>query len=93
MWKLVRYVVDGEVVATIGTFTKHASVFFAHGSELRDADGLLQGTGKNLRYITLRSPADAKRAAVKAALRKAFALAESSARDDGASAARPRRKS
>ena len=29
MWKLVRYAVSGEVVVTIGTFTKHASVFFA----------------------------------------------------------------
>jgi hypothetical protein len=80
MWKLVRYAVDGRVVVTIGTFTKHSSIFFAHGSELEDSHGLLEGTGKNLRYITLRAPADAKRAAVKEVLRKAFALAERSAR-------------
>jgi hypothetical protein len=76
MWKLVRYLVDGGVVVTIGTYTKHASMFFAHGSELDGAPGLLEGAGKNLRYITLRSPADAKRGAVKEVLRKAFALAE-----------------
>ena len=82
MWKLVRYVVNGEVVVTIGTFTKHASMFFARGSGLDDGHGLLQGRGKILRYITLRAPADAKQAAVKNLLRKAFALAEKSARGD-----------
>ena len=75
MWKLARYAVDGEVVVTLGTFTKHASMFFARGSEIEDERGLLEGTGKSLRYITLRAPSDAKGAAVKAILRKAFALA------------------
>lgn len=81
MWKLVRYAVDGEVVVTIGTFTKHASMFFARGSELEDTRGVLEGMGKKLRYFTLRAPADAKRAAVKEAIRNAFALAERSARE------------
>src|SRR5262249_31750664 len=75
MWKLVRYVIGGKVVVSIGTFTKHASIFFARGSELVDAHGLLEGAGKSLRYITLRTPADAKRAEVKAIVRQAFALA------------------
>ena len=74
MWKLVRYVIDGEVVVTIGTFTSHASLFFARGSEIEDEQGLLQGTGKSLRYITLRTPSDARKAAVKAIVHKAFAL-------------------
>ena len=77
MWKLVRYAIDGEVVVTLGTFTKHASMFFARGSEIEDEKGLLEGTGKSLRYITLRTPSDAKGAAVKAILRKAFALVAS----------------
>jgi hypothetical protein len=75
MWKLVRYAVGDKVVVTIGTFTKHASIFFSRGSELADARGLLEGGGKNLRYITLRTPADARRAEVKAIVRRAFALA------------------
>lgn len=75
MWKLVRYAVDGEVVVTIGTFTDHASLFFARGSEIEDEEGLLQGTGKSLRYITLRTPSDARKAAVKGLVHKAFALA------------------
>jgi hypothetical protein len=81
MWKLARYAVKGEVVVTIGTFTKHASMFFARGAELKDTAGLLEGTGKKLRYVTLRTPADAKRSAVKAMLRQAFALAENSAQE------------
>lgn len=74
MWKLARFAVAGKVVVTVGTFTKHASMFFARGSELADEHGLLEGTGKKLRYVTLRTPADAKRPAVKAVLRQAFGL-------------------
>lgn len=77
MWKLVRYAIDGQVVVTVGTFTKHSSMFFARGAEIDDGGGPLEGTGKKLRYITLRTPADAKRATVKDVLRKAFALAKS----------------
>src|SRR5258708_37775747 len=80
MWKLVRYVVGGEVVVTIGTFTKHASVFFARGSELDDPDGRLEGKGKSLPYIKLRTPAEARRASVNEVLHHAFALAETSER-------------
>jgi len=78
MWKLARYAINGEIVVTVGTFTKHASMFFARGSELEDKSGLLEGAGKKLRYITLRTSADARRAAVKSLLRQAFALAASS---------------
>jgi hypothetical protein len=77
MWKLARYAVDGEVVVTLGTFTKHATLFFARGSEIEDELGLLDGTGKSLRYITLRAPGDAKGAALKEILRNAFALVAS----------------
>jgi len=77
MWKLVRYAVDGQVVVTVGMFTKHASMFFARGAEIDDGGGPLEGTGKKLRYITLRTPDDAKRATVRDVLRKAFALAKS----------------
>ncbi len=49
MWKLVRYLVDGGVVVTVGTYTRHASMFFARGTELEGAPDLLEGTGKKLR--------------------------------------------
>ena len=74
MWKLARYAVDDADVVAIGTFPKHATLFFYRGSELDDGSGLLQGSGKDLRFITLNAPADAERAAVKRVVRKAFAL-------------------
>ena len=77
MWKLYRYAVDGENVAGIGTFPGHANLYFYRGVDLDDGSGLLRGGGKGMRSITLSSPADAERAAVKAVVRKAFRLARS----------------
>jgi Domain of unknown function (DU1801) len=74
MWKIVRYAVAGENVVGIGTFPTHATMFFYRGRELDDGSGLLQGGGKDARFITLRTPADAERPAVKQIVRKAFKL-------------------
>jgi hypothetical protein len=74
MWKLVRYAVDGANVVGIGTFPDHSTLFFYRGRELDDGSGLLQGSGKDSRFITLRSPADVERPAVKGLVRKAFKL-------------------
>jgi hypothetical protein len=80
MWKLARYAVDGAYVVAIGTFPKHATLFFYRGSALDDGSGLLQGSGKDLRFITLNAPADAERPAVKRIVRRAFALERSATR-------------
>ena len=74
MWKLVRYTVDGKPVAGIGAFTNHATLFLYRGREVDDGSGLLQGSGKDSRFITLNSPADAERPAVKKLVRAAFRL-------------------
>ncbi len=74
MWKLVRYAVEGENVVGIGTFPRHSTLFFYRGRELDDGSGLLEGSGKDSRFITLRTPADAERTAVKRMVRKAFKL-------------------
>jgi hypothetical protein len=74
MWKLVRYAVDGANVVGIGTFTNHSTMFFYRGRELDDGSGLLQGGGKDTRFITLKAPADAQSPAVKRLVRKAFTL-------------------
>jgi hypothetical protein len=75
MWKIVRYSVDGTNVVGIGTFSNHSALFFYRGRELEDGSGLLQGSGKDSRFITLRAPADAEQPAVKRLVRKAFKLA------------------
>ena len=76
MWKLCRYAREGEdgYVVAIGAFANHASIFFARGVELDDGSGILEGSGKQLRYFTLRTRADAERATVKRLVRKAFRL-------------------
>ena len=74
MWKLARYSIGGDYVAGIGTFSTCAALFFYRGRELDDGSGLLQGGGKDSRFIRLRTPADATRPVVKRIVRKAFAL-------------------
>ena len=74
MWKIVRYAVGGKNVVGIGTFPRHSTIFFYRGRELDDGSGLLEGSGKDSRFITLRAPADAERPAVKQLLKKAFKL-------------------
>ena len=74
MWKIVRYSVNGANVVGVGTFPNHSTMFFYRGRELDDGSGLLQGTGKDARFITLRAPADAERPTVKRLVRKAFQL-------------------
>ena len=82
MWKLLRYAIDDLYVVAIGTFPDHVSVFFPRGRELDDGSGLLEGGGKEFRFITLRSPADASRPAVKRMVRKAFTLGRGSSRGE-----------
>ncbi|TMF24884.1 MAG: DUF1801 domain-containing protein [Chloroflexi bacterium] len=74
MWKIVRYAVGGKNVVGIGTFPRHSTMFFYRGRELEDGSGLLEGSGKDSRFITLRAPADAESPAVKQLLKKAFKL-------------------
>jgi hypothetical protein len=74
MWKLARYAVDGSNVVGVGTFADHSTLFFYRGRELDDGSGLLQGSGKDSRFITLRSPADVERPAVKRLVRNAFRI-------------------
>ncbi len=74
MWKLARYSIGGDYVAGIGTFSTYAALFFYRGRELQDETGLLEGSGKESRFIRLRTPADVERPAVKRIVRRAFAL-------------------
>jgi hypothetical protein len=74
LWKLVRYAVDDSYVVAIGTFPTYASLFFPRGRDLDDESDLLEGGGKEFRFIRLRTPADAARPAVKRIVQNAFAL-------------------
>ena len=74
MWKMVRYEVGGRKLVGIGAFRAHAAMVFYRGREVDDGTGLMQGGGKEARFITLLTPADAQRPAVIRMLRKAFKL-------------------
>lgn len=74
MWKIVRFAVNGANVVGVGTFPRHSTIFFYRGRELDSGDGLLRGTGKNTRFVTLRSPSDVAHPELKRLIRKAFAL-------------------
>jgi len=74
MWKIVRYAVDGQNVVGIGTFPRHSTLFFYRGRELDDGSGLLEGSGKDSRFVTLKAASDAEHPAVKRLLREAFKL-------------------
>jgi hypothetical protein len=75
MWKLIQYRVADEPVLSIGTYPTYATIFFYRGRELDDGSGLLEGGGKDLRFLRVRTPGDAERTAVKRTMRKAFRLA------------------
>src|SRR5256885_13269519 len=74
MWKLARYAVDGGNVVGLGTFSRHSTIYFYRGRELAGATDLLQGSGKDMRFITLRSPAAVEPPAVEKLVRAAFRL-------------------
>ena len=40
--------------AYVGVFTTHVNVGFFHGASLPDRAGLLEGTGRSMRHVTLR---------------------------------------
>src|SRR5438876_10306734 len=75
VWKHVRFAVDGKNVVGIGTLPDHVNIWFYRGRELDDGRGILQGTGKDTRFINLRTPAVAERAQLKKLTRGACTLA------------------
>lgn len=59
--------------AYIAPQTKHVNLGFYHGSELADPTGLLEGTGKHLRHVKIRSLAAASGSAVRSLLADSIA--------------------
>jgi hypothetical protein len=74
-WKLARYTIEGTEVVGIAAFGAQSLLFFYKGRALDDRTGLLEGGGKEMRFIRLRSPADLQRPEISRIVRKAFDLA------------------
>ncbi len=50
-----QYGYDGWGLAALGPYTNWVSLMFMRGTDLDDPDGLLEGTGKRMRHVKLRS--------------------------------------
>ena len=47
-----------DAILSIAIYPRWANLFFAHGATLSDPKKILQGSGKAIRHVTLKSPAD-----------------------------------
>ena len=79
VWKHVRFATGGKNVVGIGTLPDHVNIWFYRGRALEDGSVTLKGSGKDSRFINLRTPAEAESAQLKKLTRKAFKLASSGA--------------
>jgi len=66
--------VGNDLVFAIGAFAHHAAIEFWRGTTVKDPHQLLEGTGKNLRHVKLRSVEDATRPELVGLLREAIRL-------------------
>src|SRR5258708_24205331 len=63
-WKIPSFDSDGTVCGFM-TGKEHVTFIFLRGAALPDPEGLLEGTGKSVRHVKVRTGEDVKRAAVK----------------------------
>jgi hypothetical protein len=62
----------------IAVYSKHVNLGFNDGAALADPKGILEGTGNQIRHISIKTPADLARPEIRAYIKRArkFALAE-----------------
>jgi hypothetical protein len=63
----------GGAIVSIAGYPRWVTLFFLHGARLADPHGLLEGSGKQVRGITLKAPGDLNSTAVQALVRHALA--------------------
>jgi hypothetical protein len=56
-WKIALYN-DPNEVCGIQPVSKHCNLYFSNGARMKDPDGLLEGTGKSIRHVKVRSAKD-----------------------------------
>jgi hypothetical protein len=55
-----QYGADGWGIAALACHSRWVSLGFVHGAELPDPTRILEGSGKNVRHVKIRSEADLK---------------------------------
>ena len=76
-WKVIWYGFGPKMpdqFAVVMPTRNHVGLGFAYGSDLPDPKGKLEGTGKRIRHVKLRTAADAADPAIAALLRAQVAL-------------------
>src|SRR6266403_2035628 len=63
-WKIPSFDSDGTVCGFM-TGKEHVTFIFLRGAALPDPEGLLEGTGKSVRHVKVRTVKDLKRPALK----------------------------
>jgi hypothetical protein len=63
-WKIPSFDSDGTVCGFMKG-NEHVTFIFLRGAALPDPEGLLEGTGKSVRHVKVRTVADVKRPALK----------------------------
>lgn len=63
-WKIPSFDSNGTVCGFM-TGKEHVTFIFLRGAELADPEGLLEGTGKSVRHVKVRTTADVKKPALK----------------------------
>jgi hypothetical protein len=71
----------GDTVCMIGAYSAHVNLGFNQGAELEDPQGLLQGTGKKIRHVKIKTAADLSHPGIRDLLREAWEHAGLSERD------------
>ena len=74
------WLVGNDLVCLVGAFSHHVGIEFWRGSALPDPDRLLEGTGKNLRHVKVRTAEEADSPRLKRLLRRALELDRSEPR-------------
>lgn len=70
-------------ICHIAVYSKHVNLGFNRGASLEDPKGILQGSGKQIRHITVKTPADLARPELRSYLRRACEVAKVDARKLG----------
>jgi len=61
----------GDGVLHIAVYGSGVNLGFNHGATLDDPRGILQGTGKRIRHISIKTPADLERPEIRSYIRRA----------------------
>jgi hypothetical protein len=72
-WRNLFFCGKGDVCAIVA-YRDHVNLGFTHGADLTDKHGLLEGTGKGIRHVPLRTMADIRKGPLTALVKEAVKL-------------------